>query len=109
MKIVAEKSYRDVIDQMIYSEFASYADFERTAGINRGTIRKIVNGDRRMSESMAYRIGAASWLDPYELLRSQADFYYDQFLAGKSTNTHARGCYAADGRRVGAGQNQGGD
>lgn len=103
------QNYREVIDRMIYSEFASYADFERTAGINRGTMRKIVNGDRRMSESMAYRIGAASWLDPYELLRSQADFYYDQFLAGKSTNTHARGCYESDGRRVGAGQNQGGD
>jgi len=86
-------TYRDLIDKYCHINNVSYGKIEAMADMASGTIGKVVNGDQKLSPRTAWLLGKYTTLSPRELLRLQAEFYYDRFLADLEADPDA-------GRRI---------
>lgn len=86
MQDLRNKNYRELIDSVIATEFRSCAELERKAEVANGSIRRVVNGERRLTEFIAHKLSLVTKLNPAYLLKLQVDFYYAEYLAALATN-----------------------
>lgn len=86
MQDLRNKNYRELIDDVIAKEFRSCADLERKAKVANGSIRRVVNGERRLTEFIAHKLSMVTSLNSVHLLKLQVDFYYAEYLAALEQN-----------------------
>lgn len=100
------RNYLELIDLVVMASFRSYAELERKAGVTHGSIRRVVNGEKRLTEFIADRLASVTDLNPVELLKLQVEFYYAEFVKSQRNNPQPGKHLQFYGVRAGARQNK---